>query len=147
MAVAKGIALASGGKIALIGVPTLDIVAAGQPHIDGIDTLCAIVQAGRGRVSAGMYAWAGQGWEPSGAPFLATWGDLINRLDGLTLVAGEIDPAGRDTLLAAPERAQVGGASSNLRRAGTLAGIAAKRLASGQVDHPAALAPMYLNQA
>lgn len=145
MAAAKGLALSAGGRIPLVGVQTLDIVAAGQPHPDGIDRLCAIVQAGRGRVSAGMYGWSGAAWASPGEPFLATWEDLINRLEGLTLVGGEIDPAGREALAAAAGRAVIVNPAGCLRRAGYLAEIAAARLAEGLADNPATLAPTYLH--
>jgi len=53
IAVAKGLALARG--LPLIGVPTLDGVAAAQ----GRDRrrLCAVLQAGRGRVCGATYRW------------------------------------------------------------------------------------------
>jgi hypothetical protein len=91
------------------------------------------------------YAWGGDAWHADGDPFLSTWEDLINRLEGLTLVAGEIDPAGREMLAAAPDRARVASPADNLRRAGYLAEIAAARLAEGRVDNPAALAPTYMH--
>jgi tRNA threonylcarbamoyladenosine biosynthesis protein TsaB len=144
LAAAKGLVLASGGKLALIGVPTLDIVAAGQPHPAGMDRLCALVQAGRGRISAGMYQWRDEEWQPDGEPFLAGWPDLINRLDRLTLVGGEVDPAGREALAGLPHRAVIASSAASLRRAGYLAEIAARRLAAGRVDDPAALAPIYM---
>jgi tRNA threonylcarbamoyladenosine biosynthesis protein TsaB len=145
LAAAKGIALASGGTLALVGVPTLDIIAAAQPHPAGIDRLCALVQAGRGRVSAGLYIWREDGWRLDGDLFLVSWSDLINRLDRLTLVSGEIDPAGRTALMAASDRVRMADPAHCLRRAGYLAEIAAARFRQGQTDDPATLAPLYLH--
>ena len=143
LSVAKGMALAQ-PSIKLIGVPTLDIIAAGQPTPEGIATLCAAVQAGRGRVSAGFYQIEGGAWQPSGEAFIAEWADLINRLNGFTLVAGEIDPAGFEALAAHQDKARIATPDTSLRRAGYLAEIAYNRLKAGQVDDPAALAPIYL---
>jgi len=141
---AKGLALAQ-PHIQLIGVPTLDIIAAAQGQPDGAATLCAVVQAGRGRISVGMYQRAGGAWQPAEPPFLASWENLINRLNGLTLVAGEIDPAGRAALLQQPDRALIADPANSLRRAGYLAEIAHRRWQAGQIDDPATLAPIYLH--
>ncbi len=144
LSVAKGLALAQ-PHLALVGVPTLDIVAAAQPHPEGVVQLCAVVQAGRGRVSAGFYQHEGGAWQAAGAPFIATWQDLINRLSRLTLVAGEIDPAGRAALGEHLKQVVVADPAGSLRRAGFLAEIAYRRWRAGQVDDPAGLAPVYLH--
>ena len=51
MALAKGMALA--GRLEIVGVPSLDILAAAQPIDD--KPLVAILQAGRGRIAVGWY--------------------------------------------------------------------------------------------
>lgn len=145
MSLAKGLALASGERTALIGIPTLDVVAAGQPHPDSVDRLCALVQAGRGRVSAGFYTWQRNRWIDTGeAPFIANWDALAERLSGPVLVGGEIDPAGRERLAALSASVILSNPAQSLRRAGFLAQLAEARLSAGQVDNPATLAPIYL---
>lgn len=145
MSLAKGLALASEGRTALIGIPTLDVVAAGQPHPDGVDRLCALVQAGRGRVSAGFYAWQHTHWIDTGeTPFIASWDALAERLSGPVLVGGEIDQAGRERLARLGASVVVANPAQSLRRAGFLAQLAEVRLAAGQIDDLATLAPIYL---
>lgn len=146
MSLAKGLALASEGRTALVGVPTLDVVAAGQLHPDGVDRLCAVVQAGRGRVSAGFYTWQHNRWIDTGeTPFIAAWDALSERLSGPVLVSGEIDQAGRERLAGLGASLVVANPAQSLRRAGFLAQLAETRLAAGQIDSPAALAPIYLH--
>ena len=53
LAFAKGLALAN--KTRLIGISTLDILAAAMPQAEGV--LIAIAQAGRSRIWAGTYHW------------------------------------------------------------------------------------------
>lgn len=146
MGLAKGLALASDGRMALIGIPTLDVVAAGQPHPDGVDRLCALVQAGRGRVSAGFYAWQRDRWIDTGeTPFIATWDALAERLSGPVLAGGEIDQTGRERLAGWGASVTLSDPAQSLRRAGFLAQLAQDRLSVGQIDNPATLAPIYLH--
>ncbi|MBN1428145.1 MAG: tRNA (adenosine(37)-N6)-threonylcarbamoyltransferase complex dimerization subunit type 1 TsaB [Anaerolineae bacterium] len=145
MGFAKGLALASEEKIALIGISTLDVVAAGQPHPDGVDRLCAVVQAGRGRVSAGFYIWQHNRWTATEEePFIADWDTLSGRLSGPVLAGGEIDQAGREQLAGPDSQVIVSSAAQSLRRAGFLALLAQERLSAGRIDDPATLAPIYL---
>jgi tRNA threonylcarbamoyladenosine biosynthesis protein TsaB len=142
MALAKGIALTCDPPIPLIGVPTLDILAAAQPH--RADWLWAVSQAGRGRVNASLYRWLDDRWDSAGLPILVTWGELAGRIDAPTQVSGEIDAAGHDILAALSERVILASPAESLRRAGFLAEIAQKRIAAGQIDDAATLAPIYL---
>ena len=124
------------------GLERLDITAAAQPHY--ADRLCAIVQAGRGRICAGFYAWREDGWQSITPPFIATWEELAARSEHPTQFGGEIDPAGRSLLASLDKRVIISGAAHALRRAGSLAELAHRRLAAGDVDDPATLAPVYL---
>lgn len=141
MSLAKGIALACDPPIPLVGVPTLNILTAAQPHL--ADQLIAVTQAGRGRVNAGFYSYQQNRWETSESPIIATWADLIARIDAPTQLCGEIDAAGHAALAALGDRVMIASAAQSLRRAGYLAEIAYSRLRSGQVDNPATLAPIY----
>jgi tRNA threonylcarbamoyladenosine biosynthesis protein TsaB len=142
---AKGLTLASEGKIVLVGISTLDVVAASQPHPDGVDRLCSVVQAGRGRVSAGFYTWQRDHWASTGeTPFIATWEALAERLNGPVLVGGEIDRAGLEQFAGLGDQVIPASAAQSVRRSGFLAQLAQERLAAGQIDDPATLAPVYL---
>jgi len=158
IAVAKGLALARG--LPLVGVPTLDVVAAAQ----GRDRrpLCAVLQAGRGRICVATYRWrttyrwraAGRplatgrwregGWSTREAPRLTTWQALVEETTDPTLFCGEIDPAGAEALAALGELAVLLPAAARLRRAGFLAELAWHRLHRGETDDPATLTPIYL---
>lgn len=143
MSLAKGLALAADPPIPLVGIPTLDVTAAGQPHV--VERLYAVALAGRGRVNACLYVWDHAGWRGSGDVFLATWEDLCARIDAPAQVGGEIDDAGRALLESLGERVILSSAAHGLRRAGFLAELAYARMAAGDVDDPATLAPVYLH--
>jgi tRNA threonylcarbamoyladenosine biosynthesis protein TsaB len=140
MAVAKGLALAWG--LPLIGVPTLDVVAAAQ----GRDRrpLCAVLQAGRGRVCVATYRWRKGEWRAREAPRLTTWPALANETTSPTLFCGGVDAVGAETLTALGELAALLPAAARLRRAGFLAELGWRRLNRGETDDPAALTPIYL---
>jgi tRNA threonylcarbamoyladenosine biosynthesis protein TsaB len=61
LALAKGLALAQ--QIPLIGIPTLDILAAAQPVPDAKALLAVVLRAGRGRLAVGWYEPALSGAE------------------------------------------------------------------------------------
>jgi tRNA threonylcarbamoyladenosine biosynthesis protein TsaB len=138
---AKGLAIAN--QTRLIGVPTLDIVAAGQPYSEG--QLVAIAEAGRSRVCAGFYQWRGKkGWQGQEQPVIESWKNLLNSLNEPTTFAGEINPAAAKLIRAAGKSFQIADAADSTRRAGYLATIGWQRLRRGWVDDPATLAPIYL---
>ncbi len=62
LSLAKGLALVHHKPI--VGIPTLDILAASQPP--GGDSLVAVLRAGRGRLAAGWYQNRGKTWKPGG---------------------------------------------------------------------------------
>ena len=141
MAVAKGLALARG--LPLIGIPTLDVVAAAQGR--SRHTLCAVLQAGRRRICIATYRWQDGGWRIREEPRLSTWQKLAEEITSPTLFCGEIDPAGAEVLAALDDGlATLLPAAARLRRAGFLAEEAWRRLNLGETDDPATLTPIYL---
>jgi tRNA threonylcarbamoyladenosine biosynthesis protein TsaB len=142
LSIAKGMALARG--LPLAGIPTLDVLAAAQ----GRDRrpLCAILQAGRGRICAATYRWRRGEWRVRIAPRLTTWSALAEETASPTLFCGEIDPSGARTLATLGEMALQLPAAACLRRAGFLAEVAWQRINRGEIDDPATLAPLYLKQ-
>jgi tRNA threonylcarbamoyladenosine biosynthesis protein TsaB len=140
MAVAKGLAVAEG--LPLVGIPTLDVVAAGQ----GRDRrqLAAVLQAGRGRISVATYRWQFGGWQAQEEPRLTTWADLEQEITEPTLFCGEIDQDGAGVLARLGDRAILLPPAWRLRRAGFLAELGWRRLNRGDVDDPTSLTPIYL---
>jgi len=141
MAVAKGLSLAH--KVPLVGIPTLDIVAAAIGPDD--IPLCAIIQAGRGRISTGRYRWADGEWQPEGDAQVTTWDDLVSALDTPTIFAGEINAAGAKALRRRRSKVYLLSPAAGLRRAGFLAELGWERFKRNRMDDPAALAPIYSN--
>jgi tRNA threonylcarbamoyladenosine biosynthesis protein TsaB len=143
LALAKGLALAQ--KASLIGVPTLDIVAAAVERLE--TDLVIVAQAGRTRLWAGQYAWRDRrGWEPVGEPLLTQWADLVGRLATPVAFAGEIDAAAAKLIRRANRAAVVISPAAGTRRAAVLAEIGYGRWKKGQVTDANALAPLYLRE-
>lgn len=139
MAVAKGLSLARG--IPLVGVPTLDILAAAQDR--DRRPLLAVLQAGRGRICVARYRWR-RGWQRREGPFLTVWEDLSASLTEPLLLCGEIDERGRHLAERLGERVTILPPARCLRRAGFLAELAWERLRRGEADDLVTLAPLYL---
>lgn len=140
LAIAKGLALARG--IPLVGVPTLDILAAAQDR--SRYPLLAVIQAGRGRLCAAHYRWH-RGWQRREGPFLTTWEDLLAPITRPILLCGEIDERGFRLIEGLDKPVTVLSPAHCLRRAGFLAELAWERLHRGETDDPVTLAPLYLN--
>ena len=96
---AKGLALAN--ALPLVGVPTLDILMRAQPP--RAEHALALLQAGRGRVSAGPYTWRSRTfrWEASGPVRILDWAALAAELGAArepVYVVGEMDAVGLEAL-------------------------------------------------
>src|SRR5512137_2078476 len=76
LAFAKGLVLAR--KLPLVGIPTLDIVAAAQP-ISKVQ-LAVVLQAGRGRLALGNFEWSGSGWQSKGELTVTTADALVDSI-------------------------------------------------------------------
>ena len=157
LAMAKGLALAR--MIPILGVPTLDVLAAGQPPSDL--PLAAILRAGRGRIAVGWYKAFGSSpegesvataeavgaWKAQGSPRVTTVDSLAKSIVKPSIVAGELATDERQRL--ARKRVNVTVAPPNrcVRRPSVLAEIAWQRYAAGNVDNATTLAPIYLHAA
>lgn len=139
LAIAKGLALAH--NLPLIGVPTLDILAWGQPRRD--EPMLAIVHAGRGRLAGVWYKWKASAWQATTDPEVLTWAELRDRLTTPTYVCGELDAEGRELLGNHPQ-ARLAPPAWCVRRPGILAEIGWHKLRSGWDVSPAQVVPIYL---
>jgi tRNA threonylcarbamoyladenosine biosynthesis protein TsaB len=139
---AKGLALAR--KLPIVGIPTLDIVAAAQP-IAKVQ-LVVVLQAGRGRLALVWYHWTSSGWQAKGEPMVSNADALVESIQSPVIVCGELTAEERqrirknkNALLASP--------AACARRPGILAELAWRRWQAGKTDDAASLAPIYLHVA
>lgn len=141
LALAKGLALAN--QVPLIGVPTLDIVAASVHQYP--DQLLVAAAAGRSRVCTAVYEWQARGgWQARRPPVIDSWENILAGLSKPTLFVGEIAPEAARLIKAANKEFRVDTPAHSTRRTGFLAELGWQRLRKGQVDDTATLAPIYL---
>lgn len=138
----KGLALAR--SLPLIGVHTLDILAAAQPS-SRLPLIIAI-QAGRGRLAVGWYRRSKYGWQARGAPRVLPVEELIEEAKRPAIVCGELTAAQRQKVLS-QANLHLASPAQSVRRPGVLAELAWKRWQAGDVDDEATLAPIYLHVA
>lgn len=141
LAVAKGLSLAL--HIPIIGIPTLDIAAYGQP-VQDLPLFC-ILKVGRGRFAAQEYRSNRKIWKSAGELLTLTPQELEERVNAPTLICGEMDAQDRRTLERRWRNALVASPAANMRRPAHLAELAWVRLAAEQIDDPISLAPIYVH--
>lgn len=142
LSLAKGLALAR--HLPLVGIPTLDILAAAQPASKL--PLAALLQAGRGRFALGWYKGSRKGWQAAGPARVITLEALMEDIKSPSIVCGELTFKERYKL---EENSHVHAASpaGSARRPAVLAELAWARWQAGEVDDEASLAPIYLHTA
>ena len=137
----KGLSLAR--RLPVIGIPTLDVVAAVQP-ISKLP-LAAVLQAGRARLALGWYRSSHTEWKSDGAVKVTNVDELADMIEHPTIVAGELSADERQRLARKKVNVQLAAPSACVRRPAVLAEMAWARWQSGQVDDTASLAPIYLH--
>ncbi|NPA30702.1 MAG: tRNA (adenosine(37)-N6)-threonylcarbamoyltransferase complex dimerization subunit type 1 TsaB [Chloroflexi bacterium] len=140
MALVKGLALA--WQVPVVGVFTLDVVAAAIPPEAGVP-LVAAVPIGRGRLAAAWYRTRGKQWRAESRPELFSAELLSRRIQEPTIVCGEFSPEERAVLAQNPH-IRLGSPAQCARRAGYLAELAWQSWQRGHVDDPATLVPFYV---
>ncbi len=141
LATVKGLALAL--RLPVIGVPTLDALAAAQPVRDV--QLAALLQAGRGRLALVWYEARNGRWAARSEPKITTAEELVLKLNKPTLVVGELSADERQVLARRRKNAIMASPAQSLRRPSYLAEIAWERWREGRVDEVISLAPIYLH--
>ena len=145
MALAKGIALAR--RLPLIGVRTLDALAAAQPVLDA--PMVALLQIGRGRLAAGWFEAKARAWKATGEMVIVTAEALAERIQNEriqkpTLICGEMTFEERRTLSRLKKNVILASPAQSFRRPSFLAELAWQRWQAGDLDDPVSLAPFYL---
>ncbi len=149
LALVKGLAYAR--RLPLVGVPTLDVLAASVP-VEPEVRLAATLEAGRGRLAVNWYRPAQEdetptagGWVHEKGPQVLTAEQLAHSVQTTTLVAGELRPEERARLRRRWKKIRVLSPARCARRPGLLAELAWQRWEQGQRDDPAILVPLYLH--
>ena len=141
LAFVKGLALAR--HIPLVGVPTLDVVAASVPPSE--KRLAAILQAGRGRLALVWYRASETGWQAEGTAVGTTAEELVEHIHRPVIICGEMTENDRHRLARKYKNVTLASPAACVRRPGILAEIAWRRWQAGQVDTASSLAPVYLH--
>jgi len=140
LALAKGLVLSR--HIPLIGVPSLDILAASVP-VQSIP-LAAILQAGRGRLAVGWYHGCVDGWNSDGPARTFTVDELAESITSPSLVCGELNADERQRLARKYKNVSIPSPANCVRRPGILAELSWKRWQAGESDVVTTLSPIYL---
>ena len=143
LALVKGLALAR--HLPLIGIPTLDILAAAQPSSKL--PLVAAIQAGRGKLAVGWYKSSKNGWQAKGPARVVTVEALIDEIESPSIVCGELTSDERQRFERKKANVHLASPAQSVRRPAVLAELAWGRWQEGKVDDEASLAPIYLHVA
>lgn len=141
MALVKGIALA--GKLPIVGVPTLDVIAVAQAIRDV--PLAVVIRAGRERLVVGWYHDESGNWHTTGKVDIATLNEFSKMLTSPTLVCGELTEHERRVLKRKRINVILASPAQSLRRASYLAELGWERWQTGQIEDTASLSPVYLH--
>lgn len=142
LSLVKGLAISR--KLPVIGIPTLDILAAAQAT--SRFPLVVLIQAGRNRLAIGWYKSSKKGWQLREPARVVTIDALAQEIQSPAIVCGELTPAERQ-LLEANASIRLASPAQSVRRPAILAELAWSRWQNGQVDDEATLAPIYLHVA
>jgi len=142
LSLVKGLAFAQ--HVPVIGIPTLEIVAAAHPSSKY--PLVSLLQAGRKRIAFSLYKYKGKKWQVDGDVRSGTMDELADEIESPTIFAGELTTDDRVKLL---NQKNIMLASPNycVRRPSVLAELAWARWKNNDVDDVASLAPIYLHVA
>ena len=140
LAFVKGLALAR--SLPLVGIPTLEVVAAGRPLTR--QPFAAVLPAGRERLSVGWYKTNGKTRRPKGSPSVMTAQELSETIVRPALVCGELSADERE-ILSKNKNVTLPSPAECVRRPGILAELAHLRWQGGESDNMATLAPIYLH--
>jgi tRNA threonylcarbamoyladenosine biosynthesis protein TsaB len=140
LALAKGLALSH--RLPLIGVPTLDVVAAALPVPPG-SQLAAVLEAGRRRLAIGRYRAQDGEWQSEGDLQNLTIEEFVETINSPILVCGELSGEARQRLT--QTRSIIPSPVRCVRRPAVLAELAWKRFQSKDFDDPTTLKPIYLH--
>jgi tRNA threonylcarbamoyladenosine biosynthesis protein TsaB len=146
IAFAKGLAFSR--RIPIIGIQTLDALAASQPVMG--DKLIAVLKAGRNRLAVGWYSAIEDEqnqpeWKFTGELLNISTEEFIRNVRPPVRVCGEITSEIRTQLAEKVDGIILASPAESIRRPAFIAELAWKRWLKGDFDDPAALKPIYLH--
>lgn len=141
LAFVKGLALAR--HLPILGIPTLDVIAAAQAVRDL--PLAAVLQAGRGRLALRWYEASDGGWKAKGPALVTTVDELAESVQKPTIVCGELTADERQRLARKRVNVHLPSPAACVRRPAILAELAWERWQAGAQEDAASLAPIYLH--
>jgi tRNA threonylcarbamoyladenosine biosynthesis protein TsaB len=142
MAFVKGLAFSR--HVPLVGIPSLDFLAAAQPVYSGYH-LAAVLKAGRGRLAVGWYQANGSAWKSTGDTTVMTIEDLSSSITQPTMICGELSAEEQRLLRRKRKNVALASPAQSIRRPSYLAELAWRRWQLGKVDDPATISPIYLH--
>jgi tRNA threonylcarbamoyladenosine biosynthesis protein TsaB len=151
LAFVKGLVLAR--HLPVIGISTLDIVAASVPLSDSASDsgqrrrLAAVVQAGRGRLALGWYSAGENEWQADGPATVTTADELEEKIHKPVIICGEMSAEERHRLARRFINVALASPAQCVRRPAILAELAWQKWMTGKTDPAAGLAPIYLHVA
>ncbi len=143
LAAAKGFSL--GLNIPVVGVSSLDIVAAAQPLDE--KPMVVVLHAGRSRLAYATYKVTNGAWHAVSDPSVIDPKDLVKSIKEPTIICGELSGIERAIVGRRWKNAVISSPANCLRRAGFLAELGWEKLMNGQADDPVNLGPIYLSTA
>ncbi len=141
LAFVKGLAFSE--HIPIIGIPSLDIVAAAQPISDL--PMAAVLVAGRKRLAVGWYQVVDRTWQSTGTLQNLTIDEFSESIREPTLICGELGDEARQRLGRKYKNVILASPASSSRRPGILAELAWQRWGAADTDNPMTLSPIYLH--
>ncbi len=140
LAFMKGLAFSR--NLPIIGINTLNVVAACQPKSDR--PLACLLPAGRGRLAVGWYQAQDNGWQATGSPVILTAQALSAAIEQDSVLCGDLSASER-AILATNPHIQLVSPALSVRRPAILAELAYADHLAGDYDDIDSLAPIYLH--
>ena len=139
--VCKGMALAL--RLPVAGVPSLDILAAGQPILRR--PMIAMVKVGRGRFAWARFRYTRPTWGQITETNVDDIKTIASTITSPVYVVGEMGAEERQIMGRKWKTSQLAPASQCVRRASVLAELAWNKLQDGHADDIVSLSPIYVH--
>ncbi len=141
LSVIKGLALPL--NLPIVGMPSLDILAASQPAKNV--PMLAILHLGRGRLASMRYQYQDGAWKSTTDLLVSDARELAKTIDSPIYICGEMDSHERQLLGRKWKTAEVAPASMCVRRPLVFAEMVWERVQNNQVQPIAELSPIYVH--